>query len=161
MRRKPLWLWLIVGLAVLSLAACQGQDGGSTTGNTPPVVTIYKSPTCGCCGAWAEHMQQAGFQVREVNLSPAALQQLKAKYGVPPNMVSCHTAIVDGYVVEGHVPAQEVQRLLKERPPVKGIAVPGMPVGSPGMEVPGGQVQPYTVYTFDEQGNAQPVANYP
>ena len=95
-------------------------------------VDVYKSPYCGCCGKWIEHLRQAGFEVRthEVNDVPAARQRL----GMPEHLGSCHTAKVAGYVVEGHVPAADIQRLLKEKPKALGLAVPSMPPGSPGME---------------------------
>lgn len=97
-------------------------------------VDVYKSPYCGCCGKWVEHLRQAGFEVRthEVNDVPAARQRL----GMPERLGSCHTAKVAGYVVEGHVPAADIQRLLKEKPKAIGLAVPSMPPGSPGMESP-------------------------
>ena len=97
-------------------------------------VDVYKSPYCGCCEKWVEHLQQAGFAVRthDVNDVPAARQRL----GMPERLGSCHTAKVAGYVVEGHVPADDIQRLLKEKPKAIGLAVPSMPPGSPGMESP-------------------------
>jgi hypothetical protein len=97
-------------------------------------VDVYKSPYCGCCEKWVEHLQQAGFAVRthDVNDVPAARQRL----GMPERLGSCHTAKVAGYVVEGHVPAADIQRLLKEKPKAIGLAVPSMPPGSPGMESP-------------------------
>lgn len=115
-----------------------------------PEVVIYKSPTCGCCTNWADHMEENGFEIitNEVN----DLSRVKQLYGVNPNLASCHTAIVDGYVVEGHVPADDVKRLLAERPKdVTGITVPGMPIGSPGMEQ-GDTKQPYDVLTFGKNG---------
>jgi hypothetical protein len=96
------------------------------------------------------HLQRSGFSVRSENLT--SLRPIKARHGVPPDLQSCHTALVGGYVVEGHVPADLVLRLLRERPPVAGIAVPGMPVGSPGMEVPGTPAERYRVYSFDRAG---------
>ena len=145
----PLVLLLIV---VLVLAGC------SSTQAENPVVMVYKSPTCGCCGKWADHLKANGFQVQLKDVED--IMAVKARYGVPNDLASCHTAIVDGYVVEGHVPAKEVQRLLSERPPIKGIAVPGMPVGSPGMEVPGAPPQPFNVVAFDEAGNTRVFAEY-
>lgn len=159
------WWWLAAALgALLALAACSSfgskQDSGGSS--SLPVVTIYKSPTCGCCGTWGERMREAGFEVREVNLTPEALARLKDQYGVPYELRSCHTAVVANYLVEGHVPPQEVQRLLQEQPQgIVGIAVPGMPLGAPGMETADGSVEPYTVFAFDAQGNMQPVAYYP
>jgi len=112
-------------------------------------LVIYKTPTCGCCGKWVTHVQQAGF-VTEVhdldNVGP-----IKAKYGVPAELSSCHTCLIDNYVIEGHVPADVITKLLKEKPAVVGIAAPGMPVGSPGMEV-GGRKDPYEIVTFDRKG---------
>lgn len=96
------------------------------------------------------HLQKNGFQVKDE--SAADLRAIKAKYGVPAQLQSCHTAVVDGYVIEGHVPADLITRLLRERPKVTGLAVPGMPAGSPGMEVPGSPAQPYQVFSFDKNG---------
>lgn len=115
-------------------------------------MTVYKSPTCGCCGAWVDHIRQAGFTVEvveEANVAPR-----KRALGVPARLGSCHTAVVDGYVIEGHVPAEDIQRLLAERPVTRGLAVPGMPVGSPGMEM-GSRADPYEVLLFDENGKTQ------
>lgn len=101
----------------------------------PNPIEVYKSPTCGCCSAWVEHMSRAGFSVDAQDIDQDALYALKARSGVTPDLASCHTAIVDGYVIEGHVPARDVQRLLAERPVAIGLSVPGMPIGSPGMEM--------------------------
>jgi hypothetical protein len=111
-------------------------------------VTVYKSPACGCCGDWVKHMQANGFSidVREVT----DVMPVKRRYGVPDNLMSCHTAVVGGYAIEGHVPAADVKRLLRERPKVKGLAVPGMVPGSPGMEQ--GAPQPYATLAFDARG---------
>lgn len=113
-------------------------------------ITVYKSPTCGCCKEWVKHLQANGFSViaRDVPDVP----RYKIANDVPVTLGSCHTATVDGYVIEGHVPASDVKRLLKERPPVRGLAVPGMPIGSPGMEQ-GAHKERYDVLTFDKQGN--------
>lgn len=117
----------------------------------PPVrMVVYKTPTCGCCKSWVEHVQAAGFQV-EVHDMPD-VTPVKNEHGLPQHLASCHTALVDGYVVEGHVPADVIRRLLAERPEVAGIAVPGMPAGSPGMEVPGGRTDPYDVIAFARNG---------
>jgi hypothetical protein len=118
----------------------------------PLTMEVYKSPTCGCCSKWVEHVQAAGFTVRVTDMDDQSLDDLKTKRGVPRTAQSCHTAIVGGYVVEGHVPAAEVHRLLKEKPAIAGIAVGGMPTGSPGMEVPGVPARTYNVVTFDKQG---------
>ena len=117
------------------------------------ILQVYKSPTCGCCSKWVEHLKANGFATRVTNLDD--LSDLKARHGVPSRLQSCHTAIVEGYVIEGHVPAADMRRLLKERPSIAGLAVPGMPTGSPGMEVAGARVQPYDVIAFDKQGNTR------
>jgi hypothetical protein len=123
------------------------------TSKPAPTMEVYKSPTCGCCSKWVDHAREGGFTVKVTELSDDALASLKEKHGIPRTAQSCHTGIVGGYVVEGHVPVAEVHRLLKERPAVAGIAVGGMPIGSPGMEVPGQRPQTYNVVTFDKQGD--------
>lgn len=115
-------------------------------------VTSYRSPSCGCCGNWIEHLQAAGFQVDDRVTED--IEAVKQELGVPSDLASCHTAVVNGYVVEGHVPEADVRRLLAALPAVVGIAVPGMPIGSPGME--SGDIQePYTVYTFTAAGDIE------
>lgn len=111
-------------------------------------ITVYKSPTCQCCELWLRHMRRAGFEVTERNVPDMAA--IKTEHGVPGTLASCHTTLVGGYVVEGHVPADLVARLLDERPAVAGLAVPGMPIGSPGMEGIGRQA--YDVLTFTSDG---------
>jgi len=113
-----------------------------------PKVVVYKTAACGCCEGWVEHLQAAGFEVDARNV--VDLMTIKRDAGVPASNSSCHTALVDGYVVEGHVPADVIKRLLAERPGITGIAVPGMPTGSPGMEGPG--AMPYDVLAIDRQG---------
>jgi hypothetical protein len=136
----------VLALAGSSVALVSAQRAAR------PVMEVYKSPTCGCCSKWVEHVQAAGFTAKVTELDDASLNQLKTRRGVPRTAQSCHTAIVDGYVVEGHVPAPEIHRMLRERPAIAGIAVGGMPTGSPGMEVPGRPPQQYNVVTFDKQG---------
>ena len=128
--------------------APQAGQAGATAQQTRLVV--YKTPTCGCCRAWVEQAQAAGFAVEVHDMSD--VQPVKHEHGVPGHLGSCHTALVDGYVVEGHVPADVIRRMLRERPQVAGIAVPGMPVGSPGMEVPGGRKDPYDIIAFTRGG---------
>jgi hypothetical protein len=99
-----------------------------------PEVAVWKTPTCGCCGAWVRHLEANGFRTAVTVLEDLA--PVKAKHGVPADLASCHTAVVAGYVVEGHVPAGDIKRLLRERPRAAGLVVPGMPAGSPGMEGP-------------------------
>jgi hypothetical protein len=119
-------------------------------------VTVYKSPTCGCCKLWEQHLQRAGFTVKSVNVEDVVA--VKIKHGVAPELGACHTALVEGYVIEGHVPAADIRRLLKQRPNIKGLAVPGMPMGSPGMEGP--TREPYNVLSFDAAGNTRVFARH-
>jgi hypothetical protein len=114
----------------------------------PPAITVHRDPSCGCCGAWIEHLRQAGFAAEVVETR--ALEAVKQRLGVPAELASCHTAEVEGYVVEGHVPAPAIRRLLAQRPQAMGLAVPGMPIGSPGME--GGTPETYEVVLFGPQG---------
>jgi hypothetical protein len=114
----------------------------------PLEVTIYKSPSCGCCSKWVRHMEEHGFSVEAHDVPDVA--PIKIANAVPKHLASCHTAFVGGYIVEGHVPASDVARLLAERPPVAGLAVPGMPIGSPGMEGP--DPEAYRVLSFDAEG---------
>ncbi len=145
------------------LAACGSADAASdapaaeaslaqaSAAQQLPSIIVYKTATCGCCRGWVEHMRQAGFVVDARDLpGNVELMGIKVDAGVPGDMATCHTALVDGYVVEGHVPAEQVKRLLAERPAVAGIATPGMPVGSPGMEGP--NAQPYQVLSWGHDG---------
>jgi hypothetical protein len=112
-------------------------------------ITIYRSPSCSCCGKWSEHIQTNQFSIKTVITDD--MQSIKAKYGIPDKLASCHTALVNGYVIEGHVPANDIKKLLQLKPDVVGISAPRMPLGSPGMETEG-QKQAYQVVTFDKQG---------
>ncbi len=108
-----------------------------------PLITVYKSPNCGCCVKWVEYLQKEGFEVKAVNRDDLA--PIKQRAGVPPAMAACHTALVDGYVIEGHVPAQAIRKLLRERPDTLGLAVPGMPANSPGMGEMDGKLDTFTL----------------
>jgi hypothetical protein len=134
---------VIAGIAGLILAPAARAAGPDLPG-----VVVTRDPSCGCCGAWAEHMRAAGFPVEIVETRE--LNRVKARLGVPRDLASCHTAEVGGYVLEGHVPAAEVKRLLAERPAARGLAVPGMPANSPGMEMPGPD-EAYEVVLFGPQ----------
>ncbi|HEU4880853.1 MAG TPA: DUF411 domain-containing protein [Longimicrobium sp.] len=154
-------------LLLLALGACNGagkadpapaaDNGAAPAPQAGPAaataegtrMVVYKTPTCGCCRAWVENMQSAGFAVEIHDMPDVA--PVKQEHGVPGHLASCHTAIVDGYVVEGHVPADVIRRMLAERPQVAGIAVPGMPAGSPGMEM-GGRKDPYDIIAFSRDG---------
>jgi hypothetical protein len=115
-------------------------------------LTVYRSPTCGCCGEWVKHMERHGFRVKDIQTQDMGV--IKAEYGVPQDMASCHTVMIDGYVIEGHVPADDVKALLAQKPDVAGITVPGMPLGSPGMEA-GDRKQDFMVMAFDEEGDVE------
>lgn len=123
-----------------------------------PAILVHKSPSCGCCSLWIDHLRQAGFVVEERNTDD--LNPIKTRLGVPLGKGSCHTAEVDGYLVEGHVPAQDILRLLAERPKARGLVLAGMPMGSPGMEVPDGRVQPYTVELVGMDGTTTPFSQH-
>lgn len=136
--------FVLAASAVLAL----GMLPGARAQQALPLVTVYMSPTCGCCGEWVKHMRASGFRVESRDV--ADVTPIRRKYGVPDEFSSCHTAIVAGYAIEGHVPAADIKRLLRERTNAKGLAVPGMVVGSPGMEQ--GPPQPYATIAFDERG---------
>jgi hypothetical protein len=123
-----------------------------------PLVEVFKSPTCGCCALWVEHMRKSGFNVRTTDVND--LSEIKKTRGVPGEVQSCHTAVVNGYVVEGHVPPADVHRMLKEKPAIAGIAVGGMPIGSPGMESPYVKAEPYNVMAFDKNGATRVFATH-
>jgi hypothetical protein len=138
MNRRSL---LLGTAAVLAPWRSFGADRGGPA-------TLYKDPDCGCCSGYADHLRKSGFEVSIVETRDLA--PIKQRYGVPPDLEGCHTTVVGGYAVEGHVPIAVVRRLLAEKPPIKGISLPGMPVGSPGM---GGEKQaPFTILSFSESG---------
>lgn len=136
--------------AVLTLGAAAHRPAPAAVEAAPTVITVYKSPTCGCCQAWVDYLKQNGFEVKAIELDD--LSEIKAASGVPRAIQTCHTALVGGYVIEGHVPADAIARMLKEQPKIAGIGVAGMPVGSPGMEVPGTPAQHYDVMSWDKTG---------
>ncbi|MDH3636874.1 MAG: DUF411 domain-containing protein [Gammaproteobacteria bacterium] len=150
---KPLGLWLAVALiaGVFSLPVQAGEPASG------PEITVYKSPTCGCCTGWVDYLKDNNFRVTAHNVDN--LDQIRAKHGLKdPKLRSCHTAIVDGYVVEGHVPVDDIKRLLTERPKVIGISAPGMPQMSPGMM----SIEPkdYDVVSFDADGKVEVFSRY-
>lgn len=122
-----------------------------------PQVQVFKNPSCGCCGAWVDHMKAAGFAVNVTEVDDTAVA--RRKYGLPDRFGSCHTAVVAGYVVEGHVPAKDVKKLLAMKPVAVGLAVPGMPVGLPGMEM-GSRRDPYQVLLVAKDGRERVFSNY-
>jgi len=140
--RGRIWMGLVLAAMLLFAWAVQAGE---------PKAMVYKTPTCGCCSKWIEHLEENGFEVKSKNLSD--VNPVKRMNGVPMRLASCHTAIIGGYFVEGHVPAQDVKRLLAERPNVAGIVVPRMPVGSPGMEGPNPEA--YSVLAVKKDGSTE------
>jgi hypothetical protein len=136
---------LMAAAAVATLAAAAWPGPSATV---PPVITVYHSPTCGCCKNWVTYLRSNGFTVKSIEQED--LSEVKADAGVPGRLASCHTAMVQGYVIEGHVPAADIQRLLREKPKVVGLTAPGMPGAGPGMDT---GKDPYDVLTFDPKGN--------
>ena len=142
----------LIGLATLLLLYTTGTPAGE-----PGEIVVYKSPTCGCCNGWVDYLRDNGFRVETHNTDK--LTDLKAKLGLTDGrLMSCHTAVVDGYLVEGHVPVDDIRRLLQERPDVAGLTVPGMPMGSPGME--GHRKDNYKVLTFTRTGETSVFSQY-
>lgn len=127
-----------------------------------PLVEVWKSPNCGCCKDWVKYLQGQGFEVKSYDVSEAAKATKRAELGMAEKFGSCHTALVGGYVVEGHVPAKEIRKLLKERPRAIGLSVPGMPIGSPGMDGPeyGGRKDTYAVLLVQRDGNSSVYQKY-
>lgn len=128
---------------VLAMSLC-----GIMSYATATKIEVYKSPTCKCCGKWVDHMRANGFTVETKNIGN---KEARKRAGIPPSLGSCHTSLVDGYVIEGHVPASDIKRFLSERPKAIGLAVPGMPKGSPGME--SSRSNPYNVLLINKEGN--------
>jgi hypothetical protein len=126
-------------------------------GAAGPKMTVYKTRTCGCCAKWVDHLKENGFEVTVQDVASTA--EYRQKYGVPEKLASCHTGVVNGYAVEGHVPAADIKQLLKTAPKAKGLAAPGMPAGSPGMEGP--RSDAYSVLLFDAKGEATVFKQYP
>lgn len=150
-RRRAVLGWSAMALAVAPFAPALAAP--------PPTVRVWKDPDCGCCKDWIAHMEQAGFAVQAVHEGNNAA---RSRLGLPARYGSCHTALVEGYVVEGHVPAADVRRLLAQRPEAVGLAVPGMPIGSPGMDGPayGGRRDAYQVLLVRKDGSAQVFNTY-
>ena len=147
----------IVGVIFSILIAATGGFVLMQNVSAEPEMTVYKSPTCGCCGKWITHMEENGFKVNAVDL--VEMNVVKEKYGIQKNLASCHTAVIDGYFIEGHVPANDVKRLLTEKTKTKGLTVPGMPIGSPGMEM-GDRVDAYQVLSVNEDGSTEVFNKY-
>ena len=168
---------LVLAGAIAAAACSTANEGthGDSAAATPPspvagthaaaisnpadssLITVYKTPTCACCGKWVDHMREHGFRVAVTDV--ADLPPVKATYKVPGDVATCHTGVIGGYIVEGHVPAEDVRRLMRERPDLLGIAVAGMPAGSPGMEA-GGFVEKYDVIALGKDGSRRVWASH-
>lgn len=144
---------------ILALSACGGREKagwdakeyGGASAVQGKEIAVYRSETCGCCKSWIAHLEKHGFVIKDH--VERDMNAVKAKYGVPAEMASCHTAIVDGYVIEGHVPAQDIVAMLEKKPAIQGLSVPAMPVGTPGMEDPAtGRKDPFSVMSFSKDG---------
>lgn len=165
-RRIPRAGALIVAAALLTGCSAADAEGSGeraaearstasgVVAQNAPLVTLYKNPTCECCADWGKHMEANGFRV-DTKETGFDLNQIKAEHGVSPDLASCHTAVVGDYVLEGHVPADVVQKLLTERPQIRGLAVPGMPPGVPGMPDPGPNRAPYQILAIQPDGSTQ------
>jgi hypothetical protein len=150
---KVLKIFLAIALLVFN-ADIRAE---SLSADKPVDIVVYRSPSCNCCGKWMEHLKKNNFNVKDIVTHD--VQAIKNKYGVSEEMASCHTAMVDGYVIEGHVPATDIMKLLKTKPKIVGISVPGMPSGTPGMEM-GGKKDPYNVMSFDRENHYQVFNSY-
>jgi hypothetical protein len=146
----------MMGLALLASFSAAPMAGFAQTtseeAKTLPTVQVYKSPTCGCCSKWEDHMREHGFKIESTKTNDMA--EVKAGLGVPASSASCHTAMVGDYFVEGHVPAKIVKTMLQANPSIRGISAPGMPSGSPGMEMPGHPGEPYDIHVIGLNGGA-------
>lgn len=140
--KKSLFFLSVLGFAFTVLLNLSSKDA------TAAEITVYQSKTCGCCNKWVSHLKDNGFNVKSEMLDDVNVVKLRLK--IPMKLASCHTAVADGYVIEGHVPAKAIKELLKKKPSLRGISVPGMPMGSPGME--GSHKEAYDVISFDEKG---------
>lgn len=154
-----------ITVAVWSQSANQGVSPSLATNPAeniassmlPLNITVHRSPTCGCCKAWVQHLEANGFQTTDIVTEDVTA--VKQEYGVPSELTSCHTAVIDGYAIEGHVPAADIKRLLVEKPQISGLAVPQMPIGSPGMES-GNIKEPFAVLSFRPDGRVKTFNEY-
>lgn len=148
---------LIFAAAFLAFGAAVAGEPPGAKQTVSPTISVYRSPTCGCCKNWLEHLRSSGFTVEdhlEADMTP-----IKDRLGIPGAARSCHTATIDGYLIEGHVPAADIRQMLSQRPRIKGLAVPGMVVGSPGMEM-GARKDPYTVVSIGKNGELRAFREY-
>ncbi len=148
---------LTISLVAIAMSILLVSEPSMAASSKSPTINVYRDPSCSCCGGWIEHLAAQGFQ--PTSIATSDMEKLKQQYGVPEGFASCHTAVIDKYVIEGHVPAEDIKRLLVEKPNVTGIAVPGMPIGTPGMEN-GDRKDSFTVFSFDKQGKTAAFNRY-
>jgi hypothetical protein len=154
----PHSLRTVAATMIAALALTAGVPSAQVTSHAADRhLRVYKSPTCGCCAKWVEYMQANGFTATTTNV--ADVTPIKTEHGVPARVASCHTTLVGGYVIEGHVPVGDIRRLLREKPAIAGLAAPGMPAGSPGMDVPNSPA--FEVLAFDKSGRTSVFASHP
>lgn len=158
LNRKSRILTLMLGLSAIALLVGGGLWVLQPKGGSTEEITMYKNVGCQCCTRWANRLRAKGYSVAEKGVDD--LDSIKTRFNVGAKYQGCHTALIGGYVIEGHVPVKDIERLLRERPDVKGLSVPGMPVGSPGMEVPGRIPDPYTVLLMKNDGSSEVYARY-
>ncbi len=137
------------------LASVWDQPRESYSGNMN--MTVYRSPSCGCCGIWIEHAKKHGFQITDIKTDN--IEAIKQQYNIPADLASCHTSIIDGYVMEGHIPADDIKGFLKQKPDLVGLTVPGMPLGTPGMEA-GDNKQPFDILALEKNGAVEVFKTY-
>ncbi|ODR99497.1 metal-binding protein [Methyloceanibacter methanicus] len=151
---------MVLFLATLSLAALALGGPAFAAPDARLAIEIWKSPTCGCCQKWADYLTSNGFSVSARNTTQGMLNRIKRQAGIEPKLASCHTGLIEGYTIEGHVPADDIKRLLAERPDAVGLSVPDMPLGSPGMEQPDGKSEPYDVLLVKKDGSTEIFAKH-
>jgi len=147
----------LLGIGLLLLSNLPIQADTDVVTPEPLLIEVYRSPSCSCCGKWLQHLKEKGFTIKD-HLTQD-MQIIKQKYAVPTSLASCHTALINSYVIEGHVPARDIKRMLQSKSAITGLSVPGMPVGTPGMEM-GGQKQAYQVISFSKQNENKVFSSY-
>jgi len=159
---RRIFFGLALGLAVCGVAIALSLGWPAIVladaGADAIEITVYRDPGCRCCGGWMEHLRTQGFEPKNVPIED--MEAFKREHGISEELSSCHTAVLEGYLIEGHVPVADIQRLLVERPQIAGIAVPGMPIGTPGMEADDGTQDAFEVISFDGQGNSAVFSEY-
>lgn len=148
---------LTIAFVAIAMSILLVSEPSMAASSKSSEINVYRDPSCSCCGGWIDHLATKGFQ--PTSIATSNMETLKQQYGVPEGLASCHTAVIDNYVIEGHVPAEDIKRLLAEKPNVAGIAVPGMPIGTPGMEN-GDRKDSFTVFSFDKQGKTAAFNRY-